>query len=85
MNALQRNVTGKIKAQERSLDVPSRHQLRIARDTMTKNCTFAVVVGIGHRRAARVIHDLTGAVIGIDADCTCPRLGDAFAPLNRTA
>ena len=70
--ALKRIVTGAIAKRTAALDVPSQHQLKIARATMRMNCVFARIMGgCNHREAAAVIHRLTGAIVGIDADCTC--------------
>ena len=56
------------------LSVPERHQLKIARASMTKHCVgVAILGGPNHQRSADIIHDLTGQIVGIDADCTCNR------------
>lgn len=71
-SALQRNVSGKVTARIAALDVPSQHRLRIARRTMGMNCTFANIMGgMNHRGAVNVIHELTGAIAGLPAGCTC--------------
>ena len=60
---------------KRALSVPERHQLRIARDTMKMSCAGARIMGgMGpspHRKAAEVIHTLTGVTVGVDSDCSC--------------
>jgi hypothetical protein len=74
--ALRRNVTGAIQRREGSLDIFERHKLRVARDSMRRSCAgLAVLGGPNHYQAAAIIHTLTGAFVGIDADCTCDRDG----------
>ena len=69
---LRKHVSGKIAANERTLGVPERHQLKIARATMRMHCVGARIMGgPNHHESVRIIADLTGAIIGIDADCTC--------------
>ncbi len=69
---LRKHVTGTIRARERGLGVPERHQLRIAKDSMRKHCVgLAILGGPNHHESVRIIERLTGAIIGIDADCTC--------------
>jgi hypothetical protein len=72
MNRLQQHVTGSIKSRKAQLSVPERHQLKIARQSMKMHCAGCLIMGgPNHRESARIIHELTGAIVGIDADCTC--------------
>jgi hypothetical protein len=65
-------ITGRVQKRERSLSVPEKHQLRIARDSMNMNCVgVAVMGGPNHQQAVSIIHQLTGAIAGINFDCTC--------------
>ena len=72
MNTLRRHVSGTIARNQRSLGVPERHQLKIARDTMKMHCTGALIMGgMNHREALAVIHKLTGAIVGTPEGCSC--------------
>lgn len=69
---LSRVVSGAIRKRERSLSVPERHQLKVARGSMRMHCAGALIMGgPNHYQSARIIEQLTGAIIGIDADCKC--------------
>ncbi len=71
---LRKVVTGAIRKRERGLGVPERHQLRIAKASMQKHCVgLAVIGGPNHFEAVRIIERLSGAIVGIDAGCTCER------------
>ncbi len=71
-NALRKHVTVAIKKRTSGLAVPERHQLKIAKSSMSKHCIgLAIIGGPNHRESARIIERLTGAIVGIDADCTC--------------
>jgi len=75
MATLNAVITGAVRKRERALDVPQRHQLSIARRTMAQNCFAARMLGgPNHYEAARIIHELTGVFVGIDAPCTCSKL-----------
>jgi hypothetical protein len=58
-----------------TLSIPEKHQLNVACRTMKMHCTGARIMGgMGdnpHRRAAEIIHRLTGKSARIDPDCTC--------------
>ena len=72
LDALRRNVTGKIAQRERALSVPDKHLLRIARDSGRMPCAMlGVMGGPNHYDAAEIIARLTGAIVAIDAPCTC--------------
>lgn len=72
MSTLRKHVSGAIAKRERSLSVPERHQLRIARASMHANCAMlGVMGGPNHREAVSIIHALTGAIVGINFPCTC--------------
>ena len=69
---LHKHITGAIRAKEKNLAVPERHQLRIAKASMAKHCVgLAILGGPNHYESARIIERLSGAIVGIDADCTC--------------
>lgn len=71
-NTLRKHVTGSVQRRESALSVPERHQLRIARDSMRMACPMlGVMGGPNHREATAIIARLTGAIAGIDAECTC--------------
>lgn len=57
------------------LSIPEKHQLKIARETMRMHCAGARIMGgMGadpHRKAARIIHELTGVFVAVESDCTC--------------
>ncbi len=54
------------------LSVPERHQLKIARGSMRMHCVgVSIMGGPNHYQAADIIERLSGAIVGIDADCTC--------------
>ena len=73
LEALRRNVSGKVAARVQVLNIFERNQLKVARSTMHLHCIGAAIMGGGlnHNQAAKVIHQLTGAFVNIDADCTC--------------
>lgn len=74
--ALRYHVSGKIARREKALDVGQRHQLRIARDSMRMHCAGVLIMGgPNHYDAAAIIERLTGAIVAIDADCTCRKAG----------
>ena len=76
MDKLTRIVSGSIKRRARSLGVPERHQLKIARSSMSNHydCAgLAILGGPNHYESARIIEQLTGQIVGIAADCTCKR------------
>lgn len=69
---LRKHVSGAIARRESALSVPEKHQLRIARGSMRANCAMlAVMGGPNHNDAVNIIHQLTGAIVGIDSDCSC--------------
>ena len=54
------------------LSVPERHQLKVARSTMSMHCVGARIMGgPNHVQSAKIIHELSGVFVNIDADCTC--------------
>ena len=70
--ALKKHVTGRIIARQGELSVPERHQLSIARKSMKMHCAgLAIMGGPNHKESAAIIHELTGAIVAIDAGCTC--------------
>lgn len=72
MNRLQKHVSGAVAKREQTLSVPDRHQLKIARDSLRAPCAMlGVMGGPNHREAREIIHRLTGAIAGINFDCTC--------------
>lgn len=72
--ALKKVITGSIRKRERELSVPERHQLKVARGSMSKHCTvLAILGGPNHYQAVGIIQELTSQIVGIDAGCTCTR------------
>ena len=70
--ALRHHVSGAIARREKALSVPDKHRLRIARDSVRAPCAMlGVTGGPNHSQARNIIHQLTGQIVGIDADCTC--------------
>ena len=71
---LRKHITRVVRKRGQALSVPERHQLRIARDSMRYACPMlGVLGGPNHYRAASIIHELTGQIVCIDADCVCKR------------
>lgn len=71
-DTLRKHVSGAIARRQRSLSVPERHQLKIARDSMRYACAMlAVMGGPNHVEAATTIYALTGAIVAIDNRCNC--------------
>lgn len=70
--ALRYHVSGSIARREKGLDVPSQHALKLARATMRMRCVGARIMGgPNHVEAVETIRRLTGAIVAVDAGCTC--------------
>ena len=53
-------------------DVFERNQLKVARDSMRLSCSGCLILGgPNHYESARIIERITGAIVGIDSECTC--------------
>ena len=57
----------------RKLTVPEKHQLKIARKTLTLSCVGARILGgPNHKEAVQIIERLTGKLPYLpDDDCNC--------------
>lgn len=81
LRTLRRVVSGGIASRTRNLSTPARNQLTVAKQSMTYSCLALICLGgPDHYQSADIIARLSGAIVCIDADCTCDTGGPASDP-----
>lgn len=57
---------------KRTLSVPEKHMIKIAKDTMKLSCIGAKIMGgMNHLRAVNTLRE-HGYNVNLDPDCVCP-------------